>query len=280
MRRNSSLQARRQGFTLVELLVVMLIIAILIGMLLPAIQLAKQAALRATAINDMNNLSVGIANAKTTMNARYVPSTLTVSVSASNVVTIDSGMQQFFGPRTSTSSFLSLVSSAPGSVTYDGNQCLVFYLGGVSFQGFAQNASNPMTANSSGSSRFGPFFDFPQSRINSSNQFLDPWGTPYVYMSTVNGNGDYNFTLPSNITVAGIPTMTVTNGLFTGTGLSPYNYPNGNVINPNGFQIVSAGLNQVFGPGGSNWGVNGFYSQGTTGADDMSNFNAGPLKQP
>jgi len=298
MRQVHSRETERHGFTLIELLVVMLIIGILVGMLLPAIQIAKQAALRATAINDIAQLSTAIANAKSTMNARYVPATLILNGAS----TIDPGLQQFFNGRFNPANCVTVASSTP----FDGNQCLVFYLGGVTmagtsptgsisanFTGFAQSVTNPFQG---GGSRFGPFYDFPQNRINSSGQFTDPWGTPYVYMTTVNGNGDYagNYTLPSNITVAG------------GLTLAPYYYPNptggavtvANIVNPNGFQIISAGPPQqqpggsygsVFGPGGlntstnpttSNWAANGYYSAGTPGAPNLSNFNAGPLKMP
>jgi type II secretory pathway pseudopilin PulG len=262
-------------------MVVILIIGILVGMLLPAIQAAKVAALRTQALSEIAQLSTGIANAKTTMNARFVPSMAYISSSATDPQFFPGTTpnpswnftQNFFGARLLTSTLPTL-----NSTYLDGNQCLVFFLGGYNssaspsyFQGFAQNVTQPTGP---GTSRNGPFFDFPQNRINSSHQFTDPWGTPYVYMSTVNGNGDYTYQLPSIFATAGAT-------------LTPYHYPNGNVINPNGFQIISAGPNGLqpgianlgFGPGGSSWGPGGAYSAGAPGADDLSNFYAGSLKQ-
>jgi hypothetical protein len=51
-------------------------------------------------------------------------------------------------------------------------------------------------------------------------------------------------------------------------------------MNPNGYQIISAGRDSLFGPGGSWNPAAGYTTAGSPGLDDLANFSQTPLGGP
>jgi prepilin-type N-terminal cleavage/methylation domain-containing protein len=86
--------SRKRGFTLVELLVVIAIIGILIALLLPAIQAAREAARRATCINNLKQLGLAFHNFHDA-NKRLPPSAMLCTTSPVNAPPYTAGGPSF-----------------------------------------------------------------------------------------------------------------------------------------------------------------------------------------
>ncbi len=238
----------RPGFTLVELLVVLAIIAILIGIIVPAVQRVRGVGTKTTAVSEINQLALGAADFKREFGF-FPPDSFTIPANSG-----DPGMatlRRMF-PRWNPSGATGLPN---GGSPLDGNQCLVFFLGGPGGTGW--DGANP--ANSTpGSNKKGPYYDFPTNRlVGAPARYVDPWRTPYAYFRSVDGN---------------YPSGSVT--YAPGGAIQPFT-SGGRPVNQTGVQVISAGPNQAFGPGGT-WtpGV-GSYTQAAAGGDDLGNFNEG-----
>jgi prepilin-type N-terminal cleavage/methylation domain-containing protein len=175
-----------------------------------------------------------------------------------------------------------------GGTVLQGNRCLVFYLGGIpnsaaarggaspAPQGFAANNINPGLSAAQSSKRKGPYFTFVSSRLYYPTQqtspswdgffyYLDPWmaksgvlsqiGTPYAFFSSAGINNQYAQTTGDNF------------------GAYPYMTGVGQLVNPNTYQIISAGKDGQFGSAVNNlW--NPSAGATGTGADDQANFSS------
>ncbi len=170
-----------------------------------------------------------------------------------------------------------------GDWVLEGDECLVFFLGGIPARGeglpgcngFAVNPRNPADPNAGYSA---PFFEFKSSRLRDLRgrgffSYLDGFSTqPYAYFSAygqVNGYNRYGRT--------DCPSL----------GVWPYAYslgPSPCFINPKGFQIISAGRDGKFGPGSDSaahvWPPATAGAIPRDGQDDLANFSARALGEP
>jgi hypothetical protein len=186
----------------------------------------------------------------------------------------------------------------------EGEQCLVFFLGGIpgsgAMNGFSTNPRNP----AAGTDRVPPFFDFKSNRLvvfpgtaPGYPSYLDAFGkSPYAYFSsykTANGYNRYVYIAnPYLPLVPGSPITTDCQALNAwpyalSLGSAPVYY------NAQTYQIISAGKNFNFGsgtvvsaypgfPGGNQaWAGAPFWSpataaalfpRGSDGYDDITNF--------
>ncbi len=324
---------RRGGFTLIEMLVVIGIIILLVGLLLPAVQKARDSATRARTKNEISGLGTAIENFKATYDVKYVPSMWFLSNNYKNppapqyVQTYNEAGDYYV--KVWPKGFLGGQPNLPQpvgtdlqntAVIMDGNQLLVYLLGGIPPQagsfsagwmgdrsGFLNSPTNPFNLPpppppygpaqpiQSATTVKGPFFDFPVNRMDKQGHFLDPYGSPYFYFSSKFGN-DYDYwgrAYSSLFNSAGYPTF----NQFGGYGyMNPHVGLDGKYLEPNGYQIISSGKDQVPGPGGvplnqtrpyqwdpnTLWPGGGAYKVQRTdipnvtggGADDIANWTA------
>jgi hypothetical protein len=148
----------------------------------------------------------------------------------------------------------------------EGNQALVFYLGGIPYpdaplSGFS---NDPVNLAKRGGNRIGPFFEFDAKRLrreaNGFYSYLDLFGTPYAYFAAVADNAYQDTDC-------------------AGLGLVPYKTSPKQYVHPDSFQIISAGRDRRFGPGGAVWTPQAGSAEPAT-RDNLSNFARGLMQDP
>jgi prepilin-type N-terminal cleavage/methylation domain-containing protein len=340
MRRHSAIRQRRGGYTLIELIVVIGIIVLLAGLVLNVIIKFRDMGPRIQTQGEINEMSSAIEQFKSTYQVKYIPPGLVLTQNYNPPVSPNwlAESRSFLSaawtkglPGLGLAPANDQVTNTPISVyVLDGNQTLVFLLGGIPpgpdpsrgevftqapvqppqvayprppyFQGtrtgFRDSPTNPLNAGGppisignaysspTGERMKGPFFDFKPDRV-LGGQFRDPYGTPFMYLSSKNGNDYFAF----GASYAGfIPSFAADGGW---AGVSPFGTQVDSstdrvtrYINPQGFQIISAGKDRMFGPGSWNPSANrhvpyvagiDFYTPAMPGGDDLANFSTGML---
>lgn len=229
-------RSSRAGFSLIELLIVITVIAILAALIAAAVIRAQVVGERTQAVAEINQLAAA-ASAFKTAYGFYPPD---------KPMDVATALQKMY-PR--------YTMPFPTPALTDGNQCLVYFLGGPNGTGW-----DPATpAAPTGTSKKGPFFDFPAGpRLEGTPaRFLDPWGTPYAYFR-YSGTG-----------YSGSQTYTNNKEGWSANTISPFS-AGGKPVNIDGVQVISAGPDAKFGAGGATVG-----SATGDGADDLGNFNGG-----
>jgi hypothetical protein len=260
---------------------------------LGALSRAQEAIRRSECVSDISGLSIAVANFKSTFEARYLPSRIKLSETGNydmnKPLDRESAMAlvQVFGTRFEPKSKNDWNGNGKidqpdqsGDVVLEGDQCLVFFLGGIKGKGFSTSARNPA---SDSQPRHPPFFDFPQDRLapngNEASKlgylsFRDVYGKNfYAYFTTKNGLGDCN-----TLGDTDCPTLSVWPYVSALKPMPRY-------LNSTSFQILCAGPDGKFGqgsvlPDGLTWSADEpdkTYPPGSDGADDMSNFYSKPL---
>jgi prepilin-type N-terminal cleavage/methylation domain-containing protein len=314
----------RAGFTLIELLVVIAIIAILASLLLAGVLYVLRGKDDVNAANDINQLKLALQGFKQDFGI-YPPGIVKLCSRRSDYTTTDpmsldsysvtvlnkmwNKLGNFGGGGTNPPAVAwdGVNVLAPGSyILLYGDQCLVYFLGGIIQNGTPTGFSNdPIRPAALGGGRKGPYYQFVTTRLiplrgNNFPSYLDPYstnsqGNPILYFCASIRNFKNGYFDPLKVPAAfpgaqtdkatgftyitqSIPGLTDPFGAAYSQsamgagylGINPFQTANNGIFPffttsngsaspfsatftcpaPDSFQIVCAGRDQVFGPGG------------------------------
>jgi prepilin-type N-terminal cleavage/methylation domain-containing protein len=290
MKQKQLRRSSRPAYTLIELLVVIAIIAVLVSLFVGAAVQVLNKIDQVKTVNDIDQMHQALVNIETKTGVDYIPSRFVLcetqaayfaGMSNPTLAQLYSDSYAYLNRLFNNRINWNTVNTPPTpnapwqgidwngdtlqspDVILEGDQCLVFFLGGFTAQGFS-NGPNPALP---GGDRFGPFYEFKTGRLVDPGRaaspgyrvYLDPYGkNPFVYFSSYKVRNGY-----ARYAALGSDCSLVPQG--------PYNDGAGNYYNPDSFQIISAGRDTLFGPGGP-WTPATAPAMPAPGKDDMANF--------
>jgi hypothetical protein len=317
---------------MVELLIVFAIISVLLSLISAAVWKAIVVANRTRNRSEISQLAASVENFKSQRYQFYPPSrlhlaetlnayNLAVGPNGQPVNPLDADSVQallrmfpnLMSPGGAWSSGGSInwggrkASDPPVNTVLEGDQCLVFFLGGIpdnfsgatNCTGFSTNPADPSYHIKNGGDTLPPFFEFDSSRLvrlvpKGSHRdgrfyaYLDTYRqAPYAYFSSGKSRDDFNRYYPQ-LHSSDCPSLAVwpyAQNISAGLGAATVKRPV--YFNSSSFQIISAGADGLFGPGTVIQGVDGqgvwrggppfppntaVYKSTDPGFDDQSNF--------
>jgi len=323
MRRVQSNRQQAGGYTLIELLAVIAIIMLLIGLLLPAVQKFRAKGPQVQTKSEIGQIENAIESFKTTYDVKYLPSVWVLAYDynpgampapAANALRDARQYYSKVWPK-------GFVPGSPGfanvpantnRIGMDGNQALVFFLGGISpptggppngfpaswqgnRTGFNNSPINPFNYNGTttcnavaGANSKGVFYDFNPKQMDASGHYHDPHWSPndsnpavaagniYYYFSAKEGN-DYDYFggyAPLFDVIFSTPGLIYASGGYG--NVHPFRGTDNKYLNGGKYQIISAGADHVAGAAPFVW-PSASNMQGQAGGDDQSNFTPGAV---
>lgn len=304
-------KSRRQGFTLLELLIVIVVVAILAAFIIPAVGAGITKAREAGVRSEISQLDSAIAKFKADHGIEP-PSSIYLSETGANWDAASAATIRQIWPQYS---FLDFDINGDGTIqtglwTLTGSECLMFFLGGVNGNsaaastaannvagnigpctGFSKDPTNPFIR---GGTREAPLFEFQFGRFKDVDsdgfpEYVDslPGQTsPYLYYSGYDSQG-YNAAefLNSSVAVPIVPTISY--------GIVQVYTQGKNATDPawkpNSHQIISPGYDRQYGYGGpyiaagsdplpTTLTPSALVGQRAFEADNITNFATGRLR--
>lgn len=264
----------RRAFTLIELLVAIAIIGILMALLMVALTSARDSGKRTQCRSELSQIQQAASLFKSQMgisppltgggpNGTFRFCTSYSDPSQQNWPELGYLLQMFPNMDRNDNGLRDYFANQPVGWTtpiyLDGNRALFTWLTGGGYTDYTGFSTNPKRPFDKGGQRKGPWMEVQASRFLADDgyndgHYRDCYGTPFACI--------------------GAPYTT------TNLGVSPFIGATGKPYNPNTFQIISAGKDKKFGPGGSFVPGTGAYVVGQPGGDDMSNFHPSILSSP